>query len=694
MSTLLAGDTDWWSDELIAQAFGADENVTVLGDRTARRTGAIRALEIADPSELSEAIRVGYERVVYFSNELTFGSEPEDEFSRLTQLLDGISEQPDTKVLFVSSDAIDDKITTSVTVRQQALESLCRWHRRQGMDLVTLRVPYLSSTFCDKDYWLRVCRGVRSHKSWTFPVNADQPFDFVDMRDVADLVNTIFGSWPSTAILRLQATGNHTFSEASQKIAGRAPSAALSFASVPVNALRGSVEEKSVRDVCGFACTHDVFDQIDAMWEQTDTATVQEQSLSARIRQVFRAGSPALIVAELVLGLVLVQWLNGVLGNYAQFRMIDLRLIYVMLFGATYGVRTGVIASVLMAVSLGWSFTAAGHAPIQLIANPQNWIPLVLYFVVGTSLGYMRRKAENDRRFADERAEALKKRNKFISGLYDQACESRNEYRHNLLASRDGFGRIFDVVKKLSQEEPSKIFSASIGVLEDVLDTKKAAIYVINDRADGYARLVVSSTGLNGHLAKSVRLEDYRFAMDALEAGEVWFNSSLDPALPSYVAGVKSGGELRVLIMIYDVPFKQASSYYMNLVRILSGLMENFLIHAWHDEEAREAERHVPGTYLLTRPELLKELDVLRDMRRQHVSDYRILEIDRQGKTVQETAEQLRSAVRSSDTVGVGKDDRVYLLLRQVDDAVLPIVLNRFAKAGIPVSVCTDEDQI
>lgn len=691
MSTLLAGDTSWWSDELIVEAFGTGERVFVVGDERPRRERTIRRVNAGDPQRLERVLRLGFERVVYLSRQLAFAESADGEFQELSRLLEGMLRQGRARVLYVTTDALDLSRTGAGGIRDRALEELCSWYRDKGLDLTVLRVPYLSDPRREGDYWGRVLDAAREGRAWDFGFGAAQPCDFVATEDLARLVGEVFAGWGRARVLRLRAKGDHTFGEAAELVRASCPRASLAFSDAPVNPLRKSPDEVDVGELLGFECAHDVVEELPAAARDTERGGAERGRVGHRLARALRGGSPLVVALELVGGFLLVEWLNLVLQNSVQFRMIDLRLVYVVVFAATYGVRVGIAASFLMILSLVWAFARQGTLPLSLLSDGRTWLPFILYLIMASTVGYTRQKCDEDLRFAEHDKGRLQDQVEFLSGLYDEACESRNAYRRDLLQSRDGFGRIFDVVKRLSQEEPSKIFSASIGVLEDVLATDRAAIYVINDSKDGFARLVVSSKAISGRLPKSIRLDDYRSALDTLDSGEVWFNAGFEAGMPSYMAGVKSSGHLRVLIMVYDVPFEQASSYYMNLVHILSGLMENFLIRAWHVEEAREAERHVEGTSLLTREEFLKEVASMRQMRREHVSDYRILEVDRQGRGLQEVAGQIAGQMRSTDQAGVGRDGRVYLLLRQVDDKTLPIVMGRLERAGIQVRPCTDE---
>ena len=128
---------------------------------------------------------------------------------------------------------------------------------------------------------------------------------------------------------------------------------------------------------------------------------------------------------------------------------------------------------------------------------------------------------------------------------------------------------------------PEEIFAESIPVMEDVLNNKAIAIYTINDPNARFARLNVCSEQLGQTLKKSINLDEYSEVLKTLTENDIWFNGNVIEGFPTYVAGIKSEGNVSVLIMIYRVEYMQISTYYSNLIRILAGLMENFILKAW-----------------------------------------------------------------------------------------------------------------
>ena len=57
------------------------------------------------------------------------------------------------------------------------------------------------------------------------------------------------------------------------------------------------------------------------------------------LKHIISKHKAAVRVAEFAAFFILFESLNGIAGNQAQFKMIDLRLIFVVLFGSTYGIN-------------------------------------------------------------------------------------------------------------------------------------------------------------------------------------------------------------------------------------------------------------------------------------------------------------------------------------------------------------------
>ena len=68
-------------------------------------------------------------------------------------------------------------------------------------------------------------------------------------------------------------------------------------------------------------------------------------------------------------------------------------------------------------------------------------------------------------------------------------------------------------------------------------------------------------------------------------------------------------------------------------------------------------------------------------------ASFRLFKFDHDGRSLKELDEILRTKVRNNDLIGLGKDNNLYLLASQVDAESEQIILNRFKKIGLGISV-------
>jgi len=157
-----------------------------------------------------------------------------------------------------------------------------------------------------------------------------------------------------------------------------------------------------------------------------------------------------------------------------------------------------------------------------------------------------------------------------------------------------------------------------------------------------------------------------------------------------YMAGVRKNGELVMLICIQQVSREQMSLYFLNLFKILSGLVETSLLRALEYQKAVEYRQYVKGTHILKTEYFEERLKVQHDMREQKLASYVLLKVEYSEMSLKEADEILRSKVRENDVWGISESKELYLMLVQTDKEALPIILARLKQAGL---VCRQIDE-
>ena len=300
-------------------------------------------------------------------------------------------------------------------------------------------------------------------------------------------------------------------------------------------------------------------------------------------------------------------------------------------------------------------------------------------------------KLEQENAFLRRQNDLLSDRKQHMEHLYEDAVKQKETYRSELIQSRKGFGKIYDVVQRLSVFEPGEIFLQAIPVIEDMLENKGVASYTVDEKYQNFARLQVCSSGIRGRVPASIELAKYPDVVSALDASDLWANRSLAEDLPDYIACIKDRGSLRVLITLRDVTFDQMNVYYMNEIRVLVRLMGNFLMKALEYQKANSVSNYIGTTMIMRADRFNEQLSYVRSMAASKLASYRLLRIYTHGETVQHLNDLLQGFVRSSDFLGYGADGNLYLLAMQVDSSTEHFLLDRFLSKGWECEFVKDE---
>ena len=377
-------------------------------------------------------------------------------------------------------------------------------------------------------------------------------------------------------------------------------------------------------------------------------------------------------------------------GNQVQFEMIDLRLVYIVLFSSLYGINYGLASAGLESLSLLVAYAKTGIGWTTLFYEPSNWIPFIFYFAVSAICGYVRLKNTENVRFMKAENKLILDKFLFAREMYQETLRDKRQYKKQILGSRDSFGKIFDITKKLDVFLPQDLFIETLHVMESVLENHTIAIYSVGKKKQ-FGRLTIASQGMKDVFANSICMKDYLEANEAVESGNVWVNREFLEGYPMCMKGIQKDGELVMLIFIQDVKGEQLSLYYLNLFQVLSGLVETALLRALEYQEAVKSRQYVTGTSTL-KPEYFEErLYSFHAMREEQLASYTLLKLDYPQMSLAEADAVLQKSVRENDVWGISEKEELFLILSQTDRKVLPIILARLEKGGF---ICHEVDAV
>ncbi|WP_026506775.1 DUF4118 domain-containing protein [Butyrivibrio sp. MC2013] len=690
MDTIVTGNTAYWTKELLRDAFG-DGNLVVCGrdvnDAKSENIKWFRA-ESSDERFGELFSTYSFERAVYISDFVTYQGERGNEAEQLRDFLKLCIGSDIKQFVYVGSDLVLDREKRGKDIILGTSEELISYYgSKSDIEMKIIYIPFLASGRVKRDFWFKVFNSLEMEGEFTFPCLEDSVGHFIEMSDLADFLYRLFDKWDSAdRSVILEANAHTSFKKVSEFITDKYPKARVTYKDNSEH-ITDIEESDTARKKYAWFAKVDVLDNLDEHYEEYRSLNLVKPDLKEKIRSKLHLKSRSMMLIELVLGAALTEFLVRISTNTVQFRMVDYRLLFVVVMASVYGTNMGILSAVIECLSLIYAYYQNGTNAILLFYDPGNWLPFILLLIAGAVCGYARQKKDEELDIIRKQNESLTDRVDFITQLYNEAMDYKNRYKKDLIGSRDGFGRIFDVVKRLSTTVPERIFAESIPVLEDILDNRFVAIYTINDGNARFARLEVCSGKLGGKLRKSISLDDYGEVLDTIRTGEVWFNRAMEENKPSYVAGIINEGNVSVLVMIYNARFNQTGTYYVNLIKILTGLMENFIVKAWEYEKAITRDIYIEGTNIVNDRYFVDQLTIVHDLAENQRTSFRLFKIESEGRSVSEMDELLSTRVRNNDLIGLGEDGNIYLLAAQADAESQSIILDRFEKLGLKIKV-------
>ena len=608
----------------------------------------------------------------------------------LRKILQLCREKRNMRIVYLTGPERLYDVPTGKTLLVSEMENLCREYAKlYKITVKIIRSPYLYSEQYEKDFLNTVFREISAEQKITFQEDESQRMFFVSMQDLAELMYKIFDNWDEDEeILNIADGFDHCFKDLGDKLTELCPHLKVSYArySIMENMLK---DDKIIRYKYGWFPKISILEELPELYEHYQERNNIKEGRLDSLKHIISKHKAAVRAAEFAAFFILFELLNGIAGNQAQFKMIDLRLIFVVLFGSTYGINYGIAAAAAESLSLIRAFEAEGSSWYVLFYEPSNWIPFIFYFAVGAICGYIRMKNKDNVQFIKEENNLLQEKFLFTREMYQETIEDKNLYKKQILGSKDSFGKIFDITRKLDVIQPQELYIETIRVLEDVLENKTFGLYTLN-RENGYGRLETASAQVQGNYLNSIKLSEYSAAMEELENGNVWANREFLENYPMYMAGVRKNGELVMLICIQQVSREQMSLYFLNLFKILSGLVETSLLRALEYQKAVEYRQYVKGTHILKTEYFEERLKVQHDMREQKLASYVLLKVEYSEMSLQKADEILRSKVRENDVWGISESKELYVMLVQTDKEALPNILARLKQAGL---VCRQIDE-
>lgn len=697
METLLVGNTGYVSADFIKETF-LKERVVVLGNKYLKtdKKNNITSLPLTvNEQQMTEIFRgYSFDRVVYFSWHLTMHGSCERELESLRRVLQSCHTFQVSQIVYLASLEGCFSQRTSKTVMASAAEQLCAYYiEERQLKIKIIRIPYLYSAAFEEDYLYQIISKLYWQQAISLPEAPEQLVYLLNMADLGQLLYRIFDGWDGMSeIINTPDCFAITFSqlkEAMGKMAGKAEISLQSQA--PLQLI--PADDKILRQRFGWfpriSILMDFPDVYAAYINKREPQITRYEKFRFKVKKYQKVFQ----LLELAGGWFLLELIIWLTRSMAQVQQVDLRLLFVVLMGIIYGMDLGIAAAALVTVTRVMEFHQTGMNWLTLFYEPTNWILFIAYFMAGAACGYIQLKYRDSLRAVRQENALTQDNYGFIQELYQDVLQDKQEYKKQIIGSRDSFGKIYQVTRSLDVARPQEVFIKSIQVMEDVLGNQSVSVYSIG-RNKQYARLEAASRPILPTLPNSLRLCEYERARETLEQGEVWRNTELLPDYPMYMAGIADDSGMVLVIMIHKADDTQMSLYYANQVKILCGLIESSMIHALKYQESARPEQYLPGTVILKPPYFEEILKLRNTMQEQLYTNYVLVKLDYGRMSLEAANHAVMPVIRENDILGFAEDGVLYLILAQMGRESAEIVTNRLKDAGFLCEVVSSAEEV
>lgn len=373
--------------------------------------------------------------------------------------------------------------------------------------------------------------------------------------------------------------------------------------------------------------------------------------------------------------------LTTINNKIALFSIADLNLIYIILMGVRYGTNQSIISAVLSCLLLIGNSLFQGKSLVSIILLTESVVQVLTYILAGVSVGYYSDYKNNKIKEQESHITEQQEKYKFLKELYDNTYNEKNILENQVITSKDSFGKIYGVIKKIESLETQYILKSAIDVLEEFLENETIAIYTLNK---GYMRLNAKSKNRLFNIKKSMKIDDLKEAKDVLLNGEIYINKSFDKDIPSMIAPIINKNNVIALIVVRELEFCKMSLYHQNLFKVMVNLIESSMIRAIAYEEAISSDRYIDNTIFLNSEEFEKIIAINEEAKNNNKVEYTLLHVE-ETNTLQNISSKLEKCIRETDFAGINKYGEIYILLSNTSKEEGQVVVDRMLKNNIKV---------
>ncbi len=391
---------------------------------------------------------------------------------------------------------------------------------------------------------------------------------------------------------------------------------------------------------------------------------------------------------ENLLAFALTAWLT-LSQEHTAYGVIDAKLFYITIMGILYGNRQSILAVVMSIGLFVYQKLQDGREFISLLYDTDFFFQIAIYLFIGLVVGYAIERKNAQIHNQEQKIVEMEGKYEFLNGVYQEVREVKEELQLRILNSGDSYGKIYSITKELESLEPEKVFTATVNVVQTVMNAPAVTIYTVN-RNRTYLRMLAYSG--NGQIKppKSLKAEEHDYLLSVIRDGAMYVNKRLDEGTPLMCAPLYHGREVAAVVMIDGLSFENFSSYHQNLFKITVDLAASALDKAFAYIQAAEGQRYLEGTPLLLPEAFRSILESKKEAFRKYNTPYLLLEGPEEDKAA-DIVHPLAGMLRETDYCGLNERRRLCVLLSNTSAEDAAPVLERLKRLDVSFAMVEEE---
>lgn len=425
-------------------------------------------------------------------------------------------------------------------------------------------------------------------------------------------------------------------------------------------------------------------ESIDVEPQLTKNSRFVNFSLNLSDRLVSYSGS--------VLGLILTVLIGESLATGSEQAFMDLKILYVIVFGVAYGLKHAMIAVTLASFVYLLQITKYGSDMSLFINDADSLLYLAFYLFIGFAVGYSSEIKKRSVAAHEQDKIAAEEKLAYLGSIHTETLNIKDELQKQIKMSENSFGKLFSIIKELDSLEPERLVSAALIVIERVMRVNCVALHMVSD-CGLYGRLIAGSSGLSSTSDYSVSVEQNAAFRAVMNSKDIYVNKGLIADLPVMMAPIFDNGRIVAMASIADLDFFNVNLNQQNLFKITSNLISTAFSRAYSYQQAINGRKSRRSTFVGDAEDFEKLLAIKMDAKELGIADYSVLHL-RDASILKNDRLDIAREIRRVDYLCFGKNEIPYILLTNTGESGAIAVSERLMSRGIIATLSTEVDLV